>query len=149
VCSCRAMDPTKLPTDNLYKFMAILGLLLMGFAVYVQWHINNMPLEVQVAKSRGDAAVNQAKLERLQRAQPQGEPPTEEFVAAKMAGKLQMYQEDAIRSEIDRNRQINGHMNALEWWGIAMSVLGFGLWYWKLQRHLDKAVVGGSPVKVP
>ena len=45
------MDPTSLPTDNLYKFMALAGLMLAGFCGWLRWKfLENQHAELATIK---------------------------------------------------------------------------------------------------
>lgn len=64
------MDPTALPTDNLYKFMALAGVLAAGFCIWLAYRIWNhiiqradqMEIEEAQLSLRFDAASARAKL---------------------------------------------------------------------------------------
>src|SRR5882762_6140472 len=54
------MDPTSLPTDNLYKFMALSGVAIVGFFIWFVWktqrEIRGLLTEIEIRKARNEVA---------------------------------------------------------------------------------------------
>lgn len=50
------MDPSSLPTDNIYKFLALSGLALSGFCTWLRWRLIE-GVEKQVYTVRRDVLV--------------------------------------------------------------------------------------------
>jgi hypothetical protein len=115
-----ALPSPPLPTDNLYKFMAIAGIVAAISCAYfginilldLQESTWEVSAQTKVLLARGDAEAEEMEalvqeLELLRKKRDELEP-LSEFLA-KVAG-----------------------------FSLALSVLGFILWYWRVQRFLDK-----------
>lgn len=153
---------SKLPTDNLYKFIALFGLVLFSFGHYskirMEWENHRT-----VAKNNAEIIYNnkmqdslRKKLTELQNG------PVE--INVLVAGKLCQSKEDAMVLFQERILQLEEDakrlgitqtelkcdsdfiskswisLNSMIWFGLLMIITGFLLWYFKLQKYLDKQV---------
>jgi hypothetical protein len=81
------MDPTNLPTDSLYKFMALSGLAILGFCVWL-FSTNTDRLLEQSASA--DAALAKLKAER-----------TADDIVRQFTGRLDKLGDDARRRQLE------------------------------------------------
>ena len=118
------MDPTALPTDNLYKFMALAGLALAGFCVWLLWKTRDDTL-AKLASAFEDLAKVQPLVAAKDRT-----PEQAESVAAMLRG-----------AAVVGHTKSAGRRSKVFMLGIAAGILvsgtGFGLWYYRLQQFTD------------
>jgi len=165
------MSPLTAPTDNLYKFLAIFGLIVTMFSVYVplqhyieygrvtsRFFLATLPLgEREIAISRAgaiEAICTAAKAHSPSEPAP-SDGKTDEFCkgvpiasAAASAAKegIDKLREQVRPLEAQRDLVWQEFAIYLQFGiggvvlGIAMTIAGFVLWYFKLQRYLDAAV---------
>lgn len=149
----------KLPTDNLYKFVAIFGLVLLGGFAFLRLS-TNAKHHANMVVYNVEAVENTSKRERLQREIAELEE-TEvegdflvngiihksrsearaalhslELAYGKEATDLRLRQSALSASEGDMKTLWYGGQ-ALEWLGGILMVIGFAFWYFKVQRHQD------------
>ncbi|HEX2873079.1 MAG TPA: hypothetical protein VHP33_17575 [Polyangiaceae bacterium] len=143
------MDPTSLPTDNLYKFIALAGLGVAGFCVWFWWakvHEHNREADEYVR--RGSRLIRQQRQMRKRLSLPPGAAGQDDNALARR-DELQI---DIAELKADKTR-LTGNVPKVEGLGKAL-VLGafvsllvslgaFITWYEKLQQHLDASVVHG------
>lgn len=156
------MDLTALPTDNLYKFMALAGTLLLVFSVYLgftryqkYWErLDELSLEL---------AENEATIRRAERevAAIEGKhDPSPEAAQALEERKFEARRRHelnksrlAIVERTDRDRKwALGISIALAVAAVLLAGSGYYLWYDRLQRFQDRAVEAEAqnrPVEVP
>jgi hypothetical protein len=163
-----SIEPLKAPTDNLYKVVAISGLLL---AVVTGYYMASLIQEVRtrMIDVQGDLAILDAKvrwldqqadshdralavLEQMRRA---GKTPSRALIeksereadalaaASRESQDLQTRIRGArarVHSYIELFQEYRRWFLAGTSLGMGISILGFMLWYWKLQRHQDRAL---------
>lgn len=134
------MDIPNLPTDNLYKFMALTGLLLMigSFLIVFFQAEKSRELSREFDQS---VAIAKAHLETAKAAPTKmGESPE---VAAETLekAKIQMAKSEAIQNELklilDDKPTFLGFYLVGEVIGLILSISGFGLWYTRVQKYQD------------
>jgi hypothetical protein len=139
------MNIPNLPTDNLYKFMALSGLLILILSIsYPTYHTLELEKqrmmisgEIEILKSETDL-LERIVFERTKRQYKLTDPEFLQVVQLKKVLakiKAQGMQLDLLESQIKR----------YEWFcwvgffiGLLLSVSGFSLWYIRVQRFQDK-----------
>lgn len=156
------------PTDNLYKFLAIFGLLILGFSIYSPMRFLN---EISQGNLRVDLAyqpmfeildetfdadhaafecwikqeVLREKSEIIKPHECDHYFQTKENVAS-VDAKLKVLQAAKEKATLERNFLIQQYRQfihlyiALGLFGFSLCAAGFWLWYVRLQRHLDAQV---------
>jgi len=112
--------PMSVPTDNVYKFLAIFGLVMViasFWGVITQTSLTNEIVLV--------SAPEIAALEANQSATP-GE-----------KAKLDVLKKRK-EAAIEDRKEINNLCSKMAGWGTAVSLAGFFLWYWVIQRLQDR-----------
>ena len=158
----------QLPTDNLYKFLAIFGLLVAAFSVYVPLlryvefirvshrvdaiygpMIESLRAIDDEARARLECAIYKAYL--LEKKQPPTPDPCSDVVVVKdktasARTELERQKAQVAPLEVERNSLWQEYVLFLYvgigglLTGVAMCIAGFGLWYVRLQKYLDAAV---------
>jgi hypothetical protein len=156
------------PTDNLYKFLAIFGLVVIMFSIYVPLlrymefsrlshkadaiyapMIEPLTALDDEARAELECTIHQAYLRDKQ--QPPKPDPCPAVSAAKSKGSLARAQLEKLQAqltpiEVDRNSIWQEYMLLLYAGslgllvGIVMCISGFWLWYTRLQKYLDASV---------
>lgn len=156
------------PTDNLYKFLAIFGLLVTTFSIYVPLlryiEFNRLSLRTDAvyspmldplrvlddeAKAEAECAIYQAYVRDKQR--PSMADPCPKVADARAKGvpariAVERLQAQVAPLEIERKSVWQEYVLFLYIgiggvvFGVLMCVSGFWLWYVRLQRYLDAAV---------
>lgn len=131
------------PTDNLYKFTAILGLVLGAGSVaygvaYRDWEFRRWEAPTVLLNALNDSlsgiiAANQRGTDTPEQHQ-------HRLDGAESALKSAMFSWDIAREEIDRRRVLWYGSIAGSALGIGLAGLGFALWYRRLQRYEDALV---------
>jgi hypothetical protein len=147
------MELPSLPTDSLYKFVALAGLALMLFAAtYPQAKM----LELQVAVADAEALSEkldanldntEKKLARL------------EGIQNPHAAALEVVSELNLKNRLDKaevrraSTIVKAQLKAMQYYlglsiislvvGTLMTIAGFGLWYVRIQKPLDRAIAKG------
>lgn len=148
------MDPTKLPTDNLYKFLAIFGLAIAFFAAYFTEQRR------EAYDTRIEAALMELAGLRARRAQLESgigvlERQTSIDPAAVREMRRQMDELLTTGARMQEQTRQIGHlddqlvkMRRIAYGGgvsgVVVSLIGFALWWFKLQRHLDRTVAASA-----
>ena len=176
-----------LPTDNLYKFLAIAGLIIIGVSVY---HTETLlrTLETDSLNIATDLAVGKAEMEFWQSREKKLENITKNSIAQQQSRhkpdpeKLELtysIQElksiedeterlkrdlritDAkIEGKLQKSKKLTAQLEKTFFFakvligiGFILTILGFGLWYYNVQRLLDlkliTAVLKESPTESP
>ena len=152
----------KLPTDNLYKFIALFGLVLFCFGHYskirMQWENYRT-----VATNNAEIVYNnkmQDSLRKMLTELKNGPVEINVLVAGKLCQskkdamvlvqeRILQLEEDAKRLEITQTElkcdsdfisKLWISLNFIIGFGLLMIITGFFLWYFKLQKYLDKQV---------
>ena len=149
----------KIPTDNLYKFIAIFGLVLIGFSGYAYlemfeahkasvlietstfhgWKQDSYASEEKLIDSINDRRIREAKKDTNRHID------NEKFnlKLKKMQDSIfNQFENDFILMNYHRNKYIV-YRNAVIFSaavGFILMFAGFILWYFKLQRFIDKQV---------
>ena len=150
------MDVSKLPTDNLYKFLAIFGLVLVvvsvGLIVFENSNLAQREVET-IEETRSQEALRsgfELQLELLAKFDEAS--PGDGLLKEKIIELIEIVPETLVQaartdtqSEANRYMDRNSYDNIsrLYWltgFGMLLSCIGFLLWYFKLQRHLDVVV---------
>lgn len=156
------------PTDNLYKFLAIFGLLVLGFSVYVplekyvelgrevaKWSAAWKPFSVRARLGSDDAREQlrcaieirdgKAKRERLKYCR-ELEANAAHFEKESRARQVELAELEAAKIVLERlAEQYMLYRNigiALGVTGLLMSSGGFWLWYRRVQKQLDRVAAG-------
>jgi len=150
------MDKLAPPTDNLYKFIAIAGLILMLLGIVLVVRQADQVIDSQIAAvdatqeawlAVGDSEEAKNLLNEYMRKASDGEGV---FGLSEKANAIEELDEDALsairRVEIRgesfaRSVQLNGAIQSYLGYMIGVSIvlmaIGFGYWYWKTQRLQD------------
>ncbi|RXK81641.1 hypothetical protein EST62_11890 [Chlorobaculum sp. 24CR] len=154
----------KVPTDNLYKFMAVFGLVLIGLSIYVfvrfvdvqmvrnvdaNSRITKLKIKDDIALMRLDDAIRNA-----QRREALGAKKTKDISAKSDSSKI-IY--DKMMGEVQNDIEIMGYYDKLYSLyltiviifgvlGFILMLTGFVLWYIKLQKYLDDKIRGQGSV---
>jgi hypothetical protein len=147
-----------LPTDSLYKFLALAGLtiVIVSFAVPLGLLLSNQnemtTLSVEIAGVRADIASAQEALTILPTS-PNDQARTRELLD--VSGKLRRRLAE-LQPKLDAIHRLNRRANDLAWLalggpvvGLILSGVGFWLWWTRLQQHVDDAQVRGKPSNRP
>ena len=138
------------PTDNLYKFLALSGLVLCIASVTgIQYRLNAVTarvseFQVQIAEYGAEAAVYQTHAKQIHGVKA----PSQPQLAALDSLDDRLHRLDAIikvRSELiqqlmDTERGDDRLLFGGEVAGIVLAFAGFALWYERLQKYQDVAV---------
>lgn len=141
------MSPTNIPTDNLYKFCAIAGLVLMitSFLTMVTF---NHSLGIRVAEEEGlvRAVEREQKVFDKLGISVNDLNPKSEYLANKISRHLDNL--DKASSSLAVLKELHSQQVFLSIAcsiglvaGFLLSNIGFGLWYRKLQRYQDFIVM--------
>lgn len=142
------MNLPTLPTDNLYKFLALSGLALLLFSMVYPLNTLN-DLELKAVEARTQIKLLELELSVLERnidaASRKKEPSPDEV--ARLSDRQQQLKAKAIQNEGERERlttlvkqlrfAFNGLIGGLLI-GYALAHLGFYLWYVRVQKPADK-----------
>jgi hypothetical protein len=141
---------SNLPTDNLYKFMALAGLAIFVFMIYFSFmrgiELREKMNEILLERSILKVEITQSEriLTRLKENQ---NPTVEEFKDL-----IKIYSDIERRSAIleEKTSILNQLMDYTDWLynirailfivSLFLTVLGFLLWYYRIQRYQDKAL---------
>lgn len=147
------IDYTKVPTDNLYKLMAVGGVVLLVASFYFMFQYEHQVRQLQLEAKVEEAAL-QKEWEFLNTTfYDKNGSRSEQQVDWAMVDRLANF---ARRSETHKARmaalesvqEADAKKNGMMWWlailgavGGALMTFGFGLWYFRLQRHQDKLLL--------
>jgi len=148
------MELPKVPTDNLYKFMALSGIVLLvasAFPRYWQAKLEFELIRVQGEKRKVTKKKEwaHADMDYLLTKSNKLKEETSEWKEAKdlaaaepqlIEKKRQEIQEKEISQRLDVIRRLKYVIAGGRWVGAILSVFGFLLWYHKLQKYQDKIV---------
>ena len=113
------------PTDNLYKFLAIAGLALLLAGILVP--------EIAARNLERDLGYVEGVLRYIERAR------EEDRVIEKESLLLDLRkQQELIRAQIPSFRRSTVWGSILVNTGSSLMILGFSLWYFRVQRYIDK-----------
>lgn len=143
------MDFTTLPTDNLYKFLALTGVLIAALSVFVPYTLIGDAIREQT-EIYGGQEIAQIELkyieDELKEAleKNKGELPSEERLRlrkelrdAKIEGEKAITRFNHFSYLRQRALDIRRHALIGFWFGVALASTGFVLWYTRLQRYQD------------
>jgi hypothetical protein len=152
------IDLPSLPTDNLYKFIALCGLVLFIASVTIpnilatRFRDQVDDLTIEAAPLEEEIKILHEQIARFENASP----PDAERVSATRAASDQIRIKAAVvraKLSVAHNRQKD--LRLLLWvvviGGILSSVImwsGFRLWYYRLQQYQDAAVMTQIPAAV-
>lgn len=136
------MTPLPLPTDNLYKFCAITGIVIIGFSIF---YFDKIVRDLVDRREEIQLAIEKAKIEIS------GEESQAISTVASVGKDGQIHVTQTIRLqvlEIDDRKKKAAQLLSRETWtergtigslifGVMMSVFGFVKW-WGIQRLQDK-----------
>ena len=172
------MDPSSLPTDNLYKFVALSGIALVAFTLWLRWKLQNELeadlLSLMISKAKSEAAVSHlSSLESIENLkedllQKQAAPLKAKIAQGtataaeveELNTKLKAATEaaierlkaqypvsaeirvgnataDGLKTKVQAFKKIKRQSVMAIYASLAWSLVGFGLWYGKLQAPLD------------
>jgi hypothetical protein len=135
------------PTDNLYKFLALSGLALLVFSV-VYPTTRMTELRIRQAETRSQLKIRTLEIEAIEKElnqEIQVQPPSTEQLAILSDRGLQSGIKNAqLSSYIEQTNVLVEELsffmlllNIGMFFGFTMAVVGFWLWYHKVQRLLD------------
>jgi hypothetical protein len=147
-----------LPTDNLYKFISISGILLLIFCGHLHWNtrqnllqnIENLEAEVDVLSFQHNTLSDDLKkiegsIYKQKTNSPIEDPKIKEqskiqneilVKAILLKGKLK-----SIRRVAKDSENLFFFSTFIGIIGVFLSILGFCNWYYKIQVHLDKKII--------
>ncbi|MFZ2937224.1 MAG: hypothetical protein WA066_00775 [Candidatus Omnitrophota bacterium] len=153
--------PNYIPTDNLYKFIAIFGLIILGFSIAFPLKVSN-ELSLKIMEYSGRVKILDQEIELLRDDVNVLEPEVLQKKRFSKNGKekyhtLHQEQKRRLRNimfkkqEIDNQREVIEYLNKNfklykiiakmgMFWSTGLMILGFGSWYWRLQIYQDKIV---------
>jgi hypothetical protein len=108
------------PTDNLYKFLAISGVILVAVSLFTPAVVENE------GQDRG-TPLKKDLTDFLKRTKDES---GHERELIKLIG-------DVVRHDL-RYKQYIERLSSLFYWGGGIAAVGFSLWYWKIQRFQDR-----------
>jgi fucose permease len=141
------MNGVNLPTDNLYKFIALAGLAIMIFSGYfivtrleqgtaLRNQLDRESALIDVQENQIELALEQLKLKIGVEAKALQSARNEIQRRKAQLGK----DAEAATRYLKFSLFLFEYLFIAVYVGIGIAIFGFGLWYWKLQRHMDKAV---------
>lgn len=139
------MDPSKFPTDNLYKFMALCGLVLIVACGYAQWTVN----EKANFYNFEEAYYTNTMKKIAENWNAEKDPAMKTAIGKSLSDTANTYLERRRKDDVIREKLLYDapHTRQLLFGGMVVGSMltgaGFFLWYHKLQKHLDKAVAEG------
>jgi hypothetical protein len=138
------------PTDNLYKFLAITGIIVLVLA-YLMPYILLKDLTTQMIEQIGEANLLQIELNIVEREVTRLE--NNEMPTADDVTRIRTMLDDIQRNDTKRKTKlmliddinqefkvISKIANYAKSIGFFLTIIGFALWYEKLQRHQDTFV---------
>ncbi len=133
------------PTDNLYKFLAIFGLVIVVMS-FIFPHLLIFDLETQIIKLNGEAAVLEYDIQSYERNSKLKISATDEkqlrHRVAEVTGKKEIISGLA--------KQIKDLLGMLWIWiglGIFLMIIGFQLWYFKVQKYQDRILKDDAEIR--
>jgi hypothetical protein len=154
----------KVPTDNLYKFMAVFGLVLIGLSIYVFVRfvdvqvVRNVDANSRITKLRiGDDIADMRLEEAIRNAK------VRESLGVKKSTGMNVKRDsskifyDKIMGEVQNDIEIMSYYDNLYGFyltivivfsilGFVLMLTGFVLWYVKLQKYLDEKIRGQGSI---
>lgn len=156
------MVPT--PTDSLYKFVALSGLAVVLISLYYpaeqvrELQIQQIDIEASVANIEYENLILKQKAAFLEKQIDQADDDEvsrdlhEERYQAELALNQKLNTAKASTEKLKILRSDCELYVALSWArlliGLAMSIIGFCLWYFRVQRHLDQKLRNEATRKV-
>ena len=138
------MDPTALPTDNLYKFMALAGLALAGFCAWAIWKVTRFIGESAMSLAEGDVRLHARRrnLETFISLTPTGAGREQEIIDRGLLLDEELAIQEARAKLVTaticelnlRTKTLKRAIGA----GLTVSAAGFTLWYLNVQWYADK-----------
>ena len=142
------MNFIPLPTDNLYKFTALSGLAILLFSLAYPIRLV-VDLELKAAQTSGHIEATTHELKKVDRLLAELESskvPTREELNVlhekRDVAQMSHYQDLSAKNEL---LVLRAELNAIRsvarigvWLGSLMSVIGFYLWYFRVQRPADR-----------
>ncbi|WP_326999518.1 hypothetical protein [Comamonas testosteroni] len=139
------------PTDSLYKFMALTGLLLAVFCFFYPVQIAN---ELKVTVIELDASVKKLKLSSAHASTVielyNAKRETTRLTAEELVklNEMVLTQNSAVEDKnallekqtllIESYKEIKKYGDVGFWLGFLLSIFGFYFWYTRVQRHVDR-----------
>lgn len=148
------METSSLPTDNLYKFIALAGLaLLLLLTVYPTKKIYE--LQLQIVREGTELSILDINEKNwttdFERLKSQKNPPRAEVLRLRDRSREMEINAVKLRGKNDEIKAVLGELKKYQWAmylgsfvGLTMMVFGFGLWYSRVQKYLDKQLRDGS-----
>jgi hypothetical protein len=149
------VDFASLPTDNLYKFIALAGLAIQFFSLYFSI--------VQLDKLEGkieDAELESALMElesthiesEVSRLEQIAEPSRDDVKAARERTNELGRRSIRLKGNLKSTKRLLKRAKDLRFlllggaiFGLGLTVMGFSLWYYRLQRYQDRAAQVSHP----
>ncbi len=133
------MNIPNLPTDSLYKFISILGLLFILLYNYIEYNrlIEFSKLRIEILTNIDSIKFEVEHNKKYHKG---------EFVHSKDASEiLRTMQDVSVKSKEmeyleDEHEIIKNKINWLLYFGIVLMVVGVFFWYIKIQIHQDKLI---------
>lgn len=133
------------PTDNLYKFLAVFGLILAIFGTLIPNFLSLQYVEDNKQRWESfDKAYPQAEaiIKELPDVEPgmvmyRGKRHSRHTATLLEAWSVNSTQETYFDERLEHFNHAIKTSNLMTWGGGLLSVLGFVLWYWKVQRYQD------------
>lgn len=130
------MEHTKLPTDSLYKFIAIFGLVAVIGSQYAAFKVLETHWERLIAFMENVSDPDGSKYMMLRRFSETDSSDMDKYVQS-----LPPSERSAFIGAFRQHSDIELIEFPIKWgvrFGVAMIVFGFSMWYYKVQRHLDE-----------
>lgn len=144
------MNLPNYPTDNLYKFLAIAGLVLAGYSASYIYN-RYIELELQIIRNATEEKILQIeqrqvldKVNRMKAKKDRGELTEKEFEQTVRDTKDPFIQGERV---VGKSKEISLLYQQLSdsiyslyvglYGGLVMTFFGFVMWYFKVQRHSD------------
>ncbi len=135
------------PTDNLYKFMAIAGIVLFIVGLTLPWILDQRELEWYwqtfdaISGRMNDRAVFFTKMLQADPTAPQAMdwlgPKVMDALDSLQAKELGNFQKKCDEREVMRTWRSNA-LGWTKWGGVVLAIAGFALWWLRVQRYQDE-----------
>ena len=136
------MDIPQIPTDNLYKFLALFGIVIIAVFLILPPYFDHQ-IQLKAIQAQAEANVVQEKIDNVHHLKMAKAPELDYVEETRQIGDLlvEKVQVEGRKKETEfllqqSERIMRAAKNGI-FIGIAVSILGFLLWYFNLQRWQD------------
>lgn len=123
------MNINNLPTDNLYKFIALSGLVLI---FYSSFYIRPLIWEVEIEVAR-----LATEIEVIEMAEDVEAPEAKKLVTLEKLKNMKV-KNAVTKQKHEKYKSLHNENKLLVFIGLLLTCLGFYLWYYRVQRPIDQ-----------